>query len=185
MIIRYSFKLKSFRISCSRLPNLDESLKFKRSLILDTGAYCSLISITSLLELGLVSNNNLDLLREGFQNGNIYVRKMKSASSHIIDCVPCVLRNIYLDDTLIKEFYFYLPLDTSLSSTLLGLDFIRFCNFIKDSETKITITSFDYSRYKENFLRSVGNNSVIDLNLLESVSERDLAAYFRSHYKGD
>ena len=185
MIIRYSFKLKSFRISCSRLPNLDRSLKFKRSLILDTGAYCSLISITSLLELGLVSNDNLDLLREGFQNGNICVRKMKSASNHIIDCVPCVLRDIYLDDTLIKEFYFYLPLDTSLSSTLLGLDFIRFCNFTKESETKITITSFDYVRYKENFLRSSNNSSIIDLNLLESISERDLAAYFRSHYKED
>lgn len=184
MIIRYSFKFKNFRISCSKIPNLDDKLKLKRSLILDTGAFCSLISLKSLIELELIDINSLDLLRDRLNKTNSYsIRKMRSASNHIIDCTPCVLKNIYLDGNLLKEFYFYLPLDIRLSSALLGLDFIRFCNFNKSSETKISVTSFDYNRYKANFIRELKNTSPIDLNLLCCVDEKDLAAYFRSYYK--
>lgn len=181
MISRYSFKFKNFRLPCS-LDGFYDS-KLEKVLVLDTGSVNTIISLRVLLYLGLITESTAFDFVKNLSSSLIGIKTFVSASRHSIDCIPCVLHNIYLGSKFISDFYFYLPLDNKSELNLLGLDFIRFCSITKTSETKLILHDLNISRYEQNFILGARNTKPLNINFISS--EKDLAAYFRSYYKED
>lgn len=70
--------------------------------------------------------------------------------------------------------------------SLLGVDFIRFCSFIKQISSSIIVDNFDYEAYEKTWLEGVGT-SIFPLYLFESkyksyLDVKNTAAAFRFNY---
>lgn len=178
---RYSYKYSSFSASLSK--DVNTSFSPKSSIKLDTGASSTVLSIKSLLDLGLIEKENVAELVTLITKSNITASVYNSASGHILYGYPCKLKSIYLDNTYLDEFYFYVVLNDTLNINLLGNDFIRFCKVSKDIDDSFILSNLDKGLYQQRFESSLGNKQLLDINSLHKY--KDLAAYFRNYYKED
>lgn len=177
---RYSFSHQFYSASLSR----EENTHFKptSAIKLDTGASSTVISVKSLLEFGIINESDISSILRGTSN-NEFASYYTSATGHMIAGFPCHLKNIYLDDKLIEDFYFHIILNDTRNINLLGADFIRFCKVRKDVNNAFELYDLDVELYKSSFIRSLKSYKVLDLDDITAV--KNLAAYFRSYYKED
>ena len=115
----------------------------------DTGAVRSVISIWSLFQY--LSINTINNLRDGFEKAGIKPKDFSSASGNELKGYPCVIHNARLKGTLIKDFCFYLILDSRRKTALLGDDFIACCDFHHSINGDIIIDDFDNKLAYEKF----------------------------------
>lgn len=79
-------------------------------------------------------------------------------------CFPCYIEDIILETRNFNKFYFYLLIDTSISMTLLGNDFIRHCSMSKDIDSNIEITDFDFESYERNFIDNIDGDVIFPIH---------------------
>lgn len=90
---------------------------------------------------------NNEVHEEMKKSTNAYRVLMPSSNTKMVG-YPCVINNIELSGVLLKEFYFYLCVGANNPDiALLGNDFLRFCDFNKEKNSDIEITSIDLYSY--------------------------------------
>lgn len=178
---RYSFSNQFYSASLSREKNTH--FKPTSAIKLDTGASSTVISVKSLLEFGIIIKNDISSIVQGVNNADTFATYYKSATGHSLVGFPCHLRNIFLDNELIEDFYSHIILNDTDNINLLGADFIRFCKVKKDINNAFELYNLDSDLYKSSFLRSLRTSKLLNLDDITTV--KNLAAYFRSYYKED
>lgn len=178
---RYSFKSQFYSASLSREKNTP--FRPKSAIKLDTGASNTVISVKSLLEFGIINENDIPHIIHSINSSDTYATYYKSATGHSLAGFPCHLKNIFLSNELIEDFYFHIILNDTDNINLLGADFIRFCQVRKEVNNAFELYNLDTNLYKLSFLRAVKTSKLLNLDDITTV--KDLAAYFRSYYKED
>lgn len=148
-------------------------------LVVDTGASFSVISPLILVSLGILSADNITGFARFFREMNYTSITFQSLGGNDLEAFPCRLQDVKIGDIVIPNFFFYLP-EKLTRSSLLGIDFIRYCSFTKQ------VDSFDYSTYEKAWLEDVGT-SIFPLYLFESkyksyLDVKNTAAAFRFSY---
>ena len=177
----YSFKSQFYSASLSRKRNA--LFKSTNAIKLDTGASNTVISVKSLLEFGIINENDIPHIIHSINSSGTYATYYKSATGHSLVGFPCHLKSIFLDGELIEDFYFHIILNDMDNINLLGADFIRFCQVRKDVNNAFELYNLDANLYKLSFLRAVKTSKPLNLDDITTV--KDLAAYFRSYCKED
>lgn len=154
-------------------------------LVVDTGASFSIISPLILVSLGILSTDNIDGFAKFFKEMNYTSITFQSLGGSDLEAFPCRLQDVKIGDIVIPNFFFYLP-EKLTKSSVLGIDFIRFCSFTKQVNASIVVDNFDYNTYEKAWLEDVGT-SIFPLYLFESkyksyLDVKNTAAAFRFNY---
>lgn len=157
-------------------------------LVVDTGASFSIISPLILVSLGILSIDNIDGFAKFFKEMNYSSIIFQSIGGSDLEAFPCRLQDVKIGDIIIPNFFFYLP-EKLTKSSVLGIDFIRFCFFTKKIDSSIVVDDFDYDAYEKSWLDIVGT-SIFPLYLFESkyksyLDIKNTAAAFRYRFKED
>lgn len=154
-------------------------------LVVDTGASFSVISPLILVSLGILSADNITGFSRFFREMNYPSITFQSLGGSDLEAFPCRLQDVKIGDIVIPNFFFYLQ-EKLTRSSLLGIDFIRFCSLTKQVDDTIIVDNFDYSAYEKAWLEDVGT-SIFPLYLFESkyksyLDVKNTAAAFRFQY---
>ena len=140
---------KDFSTYTLVLSDIEFSDGISLNMKFDTGAVRTVISIWSLFQH--LSINTINRLKEGFENAGIKSKEFSSASGNELKGYPCVIHNAKLNGVVIKDFCFYLILDTRRKIALIGDDFVSCCDFHHIIDGDIVIDSFDSDLAYEKF----------------------------------
>lgn len=154
-------------------------------LVVDTGASFSVISPLILVSLGILPMDNIDGFAKFFKEMNYSSITFQSLGGSNLEAFPCRLQDVKIGDIVIPNFFFYLP-EKLTKSSVLGIDFIRFCSFTKQVNASTVVDNFDYEAYEKAWLEDVGT-SIFPLYLFESkyksyLDVKNTAAAFRFNY---
>lgn len=127
----------------------------------DTGAVSTVIGIRTLFKY--LSENELDLLLNMFENSGIEKVSFNSASGGELWGYPCVVHDVMLSNTVIDTFCFYVIVNTNRNIALLGDDFISCCTFKHEAYNDIVIDSCSHESACERF-KSKSNFKVLELD---------------------
>lgn len=127
----------------------------------DTGAVNTVIGLRTLFKY--LSKNNLDKLLNMFEISGIHKEKFNSASGDALYGYPCVLHDVEVSGIRIKNFCFYIIVNDKRTLSLLGNDFISFCDFSHKKGEDIIITNYnDVEAYKSFMIKS--QSKVLELD---------------------
>lgn len=111
----------------------------------DTGAVNTVISLEALTNNKNIDKNKLIKQLENSKKSHIF----KSASGNDMIGYLCNASNVKISGVNIKDFYYYLIVNTEQSLALLGDDFISCCSFNHSINSDIIINAFNDKLYKD------------------------------------
>lgn len=166
---RYTLRLRNLSIGNNSLI----TIKF------DTGAINTVIGIRTLFKY--MSINDKTKLLNAFENSGIESEPFHSASGDELIGYPCIVHNVEISGEKVKNFCFYLIINTDRPIALLGDDFISCCDFSHNKHEDIIINDFDDRAIYSKFLKKSSRVLELDeiVNSIDSDSKRkDEAAGF-------
>lgn len=170
-MISVDYRKSSYRLTISNLLNSENNdlIMFK----FDTGAVQTIISIEALLDDIELENIDKNRIKITFENKfKTHIKTVfKSASGTDMAGYLCKSRNVLVDETEFKEFFYYLTFDTNRKLALLGDDFISCCDFVHSAGNDILIRGFDRARYTGQHKSGSITNDEISLAFLETVKK--------------
>lgn len=116
----------------------------------DTGAVNTVIGLRTLFKY--LSKNNLDNLISMFESSGIHKERFNSASGDELYGYPCILHDVEISGTSIKNFCFYIIVNDKRTLSLLGNDFISFCDFSHKEGGDIIITKYNDTEAYRSFM---------------------------------
>lgn len=158
----------------------DTLLRFPRNfnrvrMFFDTGASKTIITLQEFLRHREYAKHKDEIIKQ-LENSSYLRVEPRSASGDKITGYLCHLNNIQLDKQTVKSFYFFLVPNEKSQDSLLGNDFLHYCNYAHDANGDIVIESFDLKSYEEYFERltshDVKHRSLDLRSLLENLETK-------------
>ena len=180
IVANWNFLSNNYGIKLSTDSSVSETY-----ITFDTGAAVTVLGCNMLFDLGITeSRSELAIMRLLTISG-ITPRVFYSATKTEMLGYPCVIENMKLSGVVIDKFYFYLFLGgDNPDVSLLGNDFLKYCEYTKKLDSDIVITDFNNILYESNFLSETKSKRAFPVNLILDELERiestkDLASAFR------
>lgn len=175
----YSFKDRAYVSELKLKYDLDTTMR----IVLDSGAVCSVISLSRLSFFIKANGMTVDDFINKIRSYPITPVKFISASGEVMYTYPCVMYNVSISGFELKEFYFYLYLNKEANIAVIGADFLQSCKEYKNIGGPIYIQDIDYKLYEKSFKRLLKSQDICRLNdILIIESYKDYAASFRKVY---
>ncbi len=151
-VVKYNKFYNAYDILLSLQENFNDIRIF-----FDTGASKTIITLKEFLQPYEYRKHKDEIIKQ-LENSSYLRVEPRSASGNKITGYLCHLNNVQLGDEVVDSFYFFLVPDERLQDSLLGNDFLHYCDYVHDANRDIVIKSFDLESYEEYFEKLTSHN---------------------------
>lgn len=151
-VVKYNKFYNAYDVLLSLQENFNDIRIF-----FDTGASRTVITLKEFLQPYEYVKHKDEIIKQ-LENSSYLRVEPRSASGGKIIGYLCHLNNVQLGDGMIDSFYFFLVPNERSQDSLLGNDFLHYCDYVHDANGDIAIKSFDSGSYEEYFERLTSHN---------------------------